>query len=140
MTIFVRWKLESNNQLVLIFYFYDDYTKPNLRGMVKIITGKFMLQQPELKPIYSWAPSHIEQGLIAELLSFANRINGSSKRTEFNQIINTVVVDGSFDTEMAISDEVLLGKENGDYFVARPLTQNYVDAFKTLEKSIEPSY
>jgi hypothetical protein len=150
MTIFVRWSWQSNEQLLLILYFYDDYSQPNIRGKVK---STIECQQAEtrlgIKPMYSWAPSHVEQGLIAELLSFANRINGSRKRFEFNERINTFRFESFDKNELIFSDvaeklsrdvadnnanlivtaDMMLGIEEGSPFIARRLTKELVDGF-----------
>jgi len=82
MPVFVEWKwIERTKTLLTIFHFHDDFSKPNLRLM------KYEKHRPTLVPHtrkflavkkawMTWAPSHPELGLLMQLLSYANIING----------------------------------------------------------------
>jgi hypothetical protein len=101
MPIFVQWKwAETRKSFLVVFHFYDDFSKPNLRirkySPVLVtyedegVTNRFMdypmmityadLSKGESiipeKAWMTWAPSHIELALLSELLSYANIING----------------------------------------------------------------
>jgi len=79
MPILVQWKWkESTKSFLVIFHFYDDYSKPNIRLKKKTFKdGKTEFERPTI----TWAPSHPELGLLSELLCYANIINGL-KETE----------------------------------------------------------
>ena len=83
--------MEDNGQLLLLFYLVDDFQEFNIRGKLFYL-GKVLDsdkatqgQMCTLKPIISWAPSHVQHGLMAELLSLVNRINGSKARARFHE-------------------------------------------------------
>lgn len=100
MTIFVRWSMKPNELLLLLFYFVDDFRKANLRGgLYSYGSGssiadldkfrdKSKVGLHELKPIISLSTSHVEQGLMSELLSLANRVNGSKARSKFYEFVS----------------------------------------------------
>ena len=80
MPILVQWKwVERTKSFLVIFHFYDDYSKRNLRLKKKKLT---VLSAPEPSAhefeteVMTWAPSHPETGLLSELLSYANIVNG----------------------------------------------------------------
>jgi len=77
MPIFVQWKWMHTKTFLVIFHFIDDYSKPNLR--TKTIPFKNQ-DNPEVKTTeMTWAPSHVEVGLLSDLLSYVNIINGLSE-------------------------------------------------------------
>jgi len=83
MPIYVEWKWEEQTQsLLAIFHFYDDFSKPNLRLFKKDDERIAVYYSPKgdryttKKTWVTWAPSHSELGLLMELLSYANIING----------------------------------------------------------------
>lgn len=92
MTIFLTLDWQPNEQFLFIFTFKDDFKSSNLRSNLTkvkaLVTGS--VSEYTVTDIntceqiasshYTWAPSHIELGLMTELLSLANRINGSKKR------------------------------------------------------------
>jgi len=97
MPVFVEWKwIESTKSFLVVFHFYDDFSKPNLRikkcekgtpGTPSMFTT-FAPDAPSPSDIIqarkawmTWAPSHSELALLMELLSYANIINGL-KETE----------------------------------------------------------
>jgi len=100
LTIFVRWRMEDNDQLLLLFYFIDDFQEFNIRGTWFGFGHIFdsdeanMEQICQFKPVISWAPSHVEQGRVSELLSLVNRINGSKARFAFHQEWNGLGLAG----------------------------------------------
>lgn len=82
MPIFVEWEWKKGTEsLLAIFHFYDDFSKPNLRlmkydkGRLAVISSPIGYLEPK-KAWMTWAPSHPEMGLLMELLSYANIING----------------------------------------------------------------
>lgn len=74
MPILVQWKWEERTKTFLvIFHLYDDYSQPNIRLKKKTFKdGKSEFERPTI----TWAPSHLEIGLLSELLGYANIING----------------------------------------------------------------
>jgi hypothetical protein len=65
--------MERTKSFLVIFHLYDDRSEPNIRLMKK--TFKDEMSEFE-RPTITWAPSHLESGLLGELLSYANIING----------------------------------------------------------------
>lgn len=90
MPIFVQWKWkEKTKTFLLIFHFYDDFSKSNLR-IKKCEKGRLIMLTPSeifspLKAWMTWSPSHLEMALLTQLLAYANVINGL-KKDEKNQI------------------------------------------------------
>lgn len=94
MPILIRWKWQENTKSYLvIFYFYDDFSKPNLRYRKRQLAyfkdsprqlfdknteGK--IAKPIMKPIMTWAPSHRELALLSDILHYANMISGFSEK------------------------------------------------------------
>ena len=83
MPVYVQWKWEEKTKTYLvIFHFLDTFDKPNLRMKnvpridFKRSPNKIHLAPPKPTPIMTWAPSHPELGLLSEVLSYANIING----------------------------------------------------------------
>jgi len=81
MPVFVQWKwIERTKSFLVIFHFYDDFSKPNLRikkyekKQLGMISSSEVLEPR--KAWITWAASHIELALLSELLSYANIING----------------------------------------------------------------
>jgi hypothetical protein len=100
MPILVRWKWqEKTKSYLVIFYFYDDFSKPNLRFGKRQLTyfkdapmqlfdhdiagehagDGLPVAKPIIKPIMTWAPSHRELALLSDLLHYANMISGFSE-------------------------------------------------------------
>lgn len=81
MPVFVQWKWkEETKTFLVIFYFYDDFSKPNLR-VRKYEKGHLLMLTPSeiftpSKAWMTWAPSHPEMALLTQLLTYANIING----------------------------------------------------------------
>ena len=91
MPVFVEWKwVERTKSLLIIFHFYDDFSKPNLRVMESnddmhawLYSPKWDSPEarkgglPHLENSWiSWASSHLEMALLMQLLCYANIING----------------------------------------------------------------
>ena len=65
MPIYVQWKWQKRTKsFLVIFHFIDDFSKPNLR------------MSKEYDNLMTWAPSHVELGLLGEILRYANIIDG----------------------------------------------------------------
>jgi len=79
MPILVQWKwVERTKTFLVIFHLYDDYSRPNIRLNKKTFKDEGVEFE---RPTITWSPSHPELGLLSELLSYANIINGL-KETE----------------------------------------------------------
>lgn len=105
MPILVQWKwVERTKSFLVIFHFYDDYSKTNLRLKKRIFVGSSKwgyaslprLPVPEYKTAISreskrmikfgmfkteksamtWAPSHPELAYLSQILSYTNIIDG----------------------------------------------------------------
>jgi hypothetical protein len=112
MPILVQWKWQERTKTFLvIFHFYDDFSKANLRLkgrqlFTKEIGDNILLlsptpqeSSPALKPfkkknlpIMTWAPSHREVALLSDLLSYANIIGGLSGNIRRNLRHNLEIV------------------------------------------------
>lgn len=94
MPIFVQWTWkERTKSFLVIFHFYDDGKKPNLRmkrkrhhlGRANLRRANEGGEIPEFLKysksisVMTWAPSHVELGLLSELLRYANLIDGLSE-------------------------------------------------------------
>lgn len=80
--IYLRLEWQSNNQFLFIFEFHDEYPKPNIR--FKSAKNGY---DKDYHNWIEWAPTHVELGMMAELLSFANRINGSKQRIVLLEVL-----------------------------------------------------
>ncbi len=81
MPVFVEWQWkERTKSFLVIFHFYDDFSRPNLRirkyekGELFTITPSGILEPR--KAWMTWASSHQELALLSDILSYANIING----------------------------------------------------------------
>jgi hypothetical protein len=94
--ILIQWKWEEKSKsFLVIFYFYDNFSKPNLRFAERNLSHFKDLPEAQFfnlsseneiqsegksKPIktqlMTWAPSHRELALLSDLLHYANMING----------------------------------------------------------------
>jgi len=104
MPILVQWKWqEKSKSFLVIFHFYDNFSKPNLRCKMERIVNRDVISvqhginfrhatkklvHPRVydkfdtsipKPVITWAPSHVELGYLGEVLRFANIIDGLEK-------------------------------------------------------------
>jgi len=74
-------EVESKHELFLwVFYFIDDFSQPNLRikafkriwkrtiAPVKI-QGRDVIREGKEQAIMTWAPSHVEMGLLPRIAS-----------------------------------------------------------------------
>lgn len=107
MPIFVEWQWKENTKTFLVvFHFWDDGVKPNLRMRIKEedfefvapldndLEGEFsavvsaphhgVLPYPRTNAYLSWAPSHPEFCFLTEVLTYANLINGQKPNRRRN--------------------------------------------------------
>ncbi len=110
MSVFVEWKWkEKTKSFLVVFHFYDDFSKPNLRiknyekGYLYVSTP-FGLITP-MKAWMTWSPSHPELALLTELLSYANIINGLKEfeKRHLRTNLDPVITD---DDELGITADV----------------------------------
>jgi len=121
MPILIRWKWqEKTKSYLVIFYFYDDFSKPNLRFGKRQLTyfkdapkqlfdyeiaragagehaeDVLPVAKPVMKPVMTWAPSHRELALLSDLLHYANMISGFSEeiRRDFRLDLEITVSTG----------------------------------------------
>ena len=98
MPVLIQWKWQENTKTYLvIFHFLDDFSVPNLRMTNTFVSkgkygdGENVFKSPHAKstPLMTWAPSHLELGLLSEILSYANIINGLDydKRLEIRDFL-----------------------------------------------------
>ena len=138
MPIFVQWKWkERTKSFLVIFHFFDDYSNPNLR--IKDRTGLFDYYRPRKKAWMSWAPSHVELGLLGELLRYANIVDGL-KESEKRELRNALegksaeCIDDLWKGYLyRVGKRWALGSKFDPYFLVE-LCPEYVDYLKNLLK------
>jgi hypothetical protein len=164
MPVFVEWKWQERfKSFLVIFHFYDDFSRPNLRVKKYEKGHLFMARHSKVlsarKAWMTWAPSHPELALLTELLSYANRINGLK---EFEKGELRTKLEGvrkgeydpeteEYDADLVIADASEILKEIGEgklrfIYIERDepeldlrlcveLCQEYIDYLKeTIEK------
>jgi len=141
MPIFVQWIWkERTKSYLVIFHFFDDYSKPNLRITKKKYRFMEHLHYPQNKAWMTWAPSHVELGLLGELLRYANIVDGLSE-TEKGKLRN--VLEGkAFEDIWSLRNElpedkiIFLDYEpvTGESIFVVELCIEYVDYLRKLLK------
>jgi len=127
MPVFVEWKWQERfKSFLVIFHFYDDFSRPNLRVRKYEKGHLFMARHSKVlsakKAWMTWAPSHPELALITELISYANRINGLK---EFEKGELRVKLEGvrkggydleteEYDADLVVADASEILKEMGE--------------------------
>ena len=134
MPVFVEWKWkERTKTFLVIFHFYDDFSKPNLR--IKKYEKEHLLMFTEsemftpLKAWMTWAPSHPEMALLTQLLTYTNIINGL-KEDEKHEI-------GLYLERAAIPERKLVVvylEESGELSSFAELCPEYIDYLKKILK------
>ena len=94
MPVYVRWQWkEKTKTYLVIFYFFDDLVKSNLRFRLMNVTKSgelLMLEEAENNPdvtpqsVMTWAPSHVEIALLGDILRYANIIDGLNEAVKRN--------------------------------------------------------
>lgn len=125
MPILVQWKwIEKTKSFLVIFHFYDDYSKPNLRLKKRKLVGfdphtRQFLNYPidekrdrplpieAARPIMTWAPSHREMALLSDLLHYSNIIGGLSEdaRRDLRYDLEITVVEKDLEKDEFAIDE-----------------------------------
>ncbi|MHA1833568.1 MAG: hypothetical protein ACTSV7_06215 [Candidatus Baldrarchaeia archaeon] len=163
MPIFVQWKWqEKTKSFLVIFHFFDDYIRYNIRFRKKRFEGGKGLpayryfpkehvsfpitpEEPvQFKTVMTWSPSHIELGLLSELLNYANIINGlkedeKRKLKEKFEGENSYLIDQLKPDVMDKGYYVLLGYEfdkgkKANWVFCVELCAEYIDHLKKLLK------
>jgi hypothetical protein len=164
MPVFVEWKWQERfKSFLVIFHFYDDFSRPNLRVKKYEKGHLFMARHSKVlsarKAWMTWAPSHPELALVTELHSYANRINGLKEfeKGELRAKLEGVRKGGydseteEYDADLVIADASEILKEIGegkfrfiyierdepelDLCLCVELCQEYIDYLKkTIEK------
>lgn len=110
MPIFVQWKwVRRTKTFLVIFHFYDDFSRPNLRLKTQNTLGKLIHRvsdvehlehlYPQTVTTMTWAPSHVELGLLGELLRYANIIDGLDESEKTDLKDKLVGVQTTFQSE-----------------------------------------
>jgi hypothetical protein len=164
MPVFVEWKWQERfKSFLVIFHFYDDFSRPDLR-VKKYEKGRlFMARHSKVlsakKAWMTWTLSHPELALLTELLSCANRINSLKEfeKGELRAKLEGVRKGGyapeteEYDADQVIADESEILREIGkdklrfiyiekdepglDLRLCVELCQEYIDYLKkTIEK------
>jgi hypothetical protein len=122
----------------VIFHFFDDYSKSNLR-IVEKRSGHWKNLYPQKKAWMTWAPSHVELGLLGELLRYANIVGGlrESEKRKMREVLEgtsaekvTELIYGFFDGEIRASQSF---DEKEPFFVVE-LCSEYIDYLKEMLK------
>ena len=117
MPVFVEWRWkEKTKTFLVIFHFYDDFSRPNLRvnstpeknhlTLFTIVGGDDWLKDVETKGAWlTWSPSHVDLALLTELLTYSNIINGF-KEAKKRQLIKRLEFVSRKGTLNELSGEV----------------------------------
>jgi hypothetical protein len=168
MPIFAQWKWnEDTRTFLVVFHFFDDYIKTNVRFREKRLeSGKdgqpvYFLnpdhegrstQPVQFKSVMTWAPSHPELGLLTELLTYANIINGmkeNNRRKLINILQNPLWTIGVTNWARTSALEYtkrgrfyLIGYEHGkleDMLCCAEVCPEYIDFIKELTNQFPKS-
>jgi hypothetical protein len=142
MPIFVEWKWQENTRsFIVIFHFIDDYTKSNLR----ITKTGFWVDILERKGVcnkawMTWAPSHVELAMLADLLHIANIVDGlqESERRKLRPFLDcNWQTDGEAKEWMRMFPESVKGwiPPNEDSPFVAELCEGYIEY---LNKVVKP--
>ena len=161
MPIFVQWKwVERTKSFLVIFHFWDDGKKSNLRMRKKESVfetihayknrrkGEFVsatsapyyiLSPPENKNYLTWAPSHPEFCFLTEVLTYANLVNGLKEKRNLRPILEGRQIGGKHsytfeihaDLADSMSDGTMVVFDEGIYFKICP---EYIDYLRRLLK------
>lgn len=122
----------------MIFHLYDDYLKPNIR----LKTKTFKDEKSEFEsPTITWAPSHLESGLLSELLSYANIINGlkeGGKRELRRDLEVAVKEENGYLRLYAYPIKDLLKSQNKVLLFETPESCFFIRHMDWIEESMEP--
>jgi len=168
MPIFVQWKWnEDTLTFLVVFHFFDDYIKTNIRFTKKQLEGGkdrhaylyfpidhgIRSKRPvQFKPVMTWAPSHPELGLLSELLGYANIVNGMKedrKRKLINMLQNPLwtigITNWARNSALEYTEKgrfYLIGYEHGEpdeLVCCAELCLEYIDFIKELLKQFPKS-
>jgi len=115
--VFVEWRWkEKTKTFLVIFHFYDDFSKTNLRvnstpeknrlTLFTFVGGDDFLNDVETKGAWlTWSPSHVDLALLMELLTYSNIINGF-KEAKKRQLIKHLEFISRKGTLNEVSGEV----------------------------------
>jgi hypothetical protein len=126
MPIFVQWKWqEKTKSFLVIFHFFDDYSKPNLRI-------KKDLKYPKI----TWSPSHVELALFSELLSYANIIDGLTETEKRKLKAKLTGISPKMQEELgeAYNPELLPDEELREYIMRPKLCLDYIEYLRKVLK------
>jgi len=144
MPVLVGWEwIEKTKTFLVIFYFYDDFSKPNLRlkkanveteGSIPLIDFRGIT--PSKQPVMTWAPHHYELGLLQDILQYANLINGL-KEEKKRKLMHNLLIESPWDLNAELQKKILFGLDaNGEPFIAVELCPEYIEYLKKILKSL----
>lgn len=127
MPTLIRWKWEEKTKsFLVIFYLYDDFSKPNLRFVEKDLShfkefpqARFFnlfsnndapseeIHRPIKMQFMTWAPSHRELALLSDLLHYANMINGLPEKIRRDLRFDLEVFVDSGNNTFQIDEDVV---------------------------------
>jgi hypothetical protein len=132
MPVFVGWKwIEKTKSYLVVFHFIDDFSNTNLRfeepNQATMITDSH--KKAIEKPWISWAPSHIEIGVLMDVLRYANIIDGLpyGYKRELKPYLEAHVIKGNIGDNLFIYHKI---KEN----ICIQLCSDYIDYLKGILK------
>ena len=143
MPTFVRWKWEEKTKTFLVvFYFYDDFSKRNLRLKMVEVDSKGRIpcidfrvsDTSDKQPVMTWAPSHYEIALLADILQYANIINGL-KEEKKRKLMPGLFIHSPWELDEKLQEKMLFVIENDEHiFIAVELCPEYVAYLKKILK------
>jgi len=134
MPILVQWKWkERTKSFLVIFHFFDDYSNHNLRIKKKPELWKRLYPQKEAW--MTWAPSHVELGMLGELLRYANIVDGlkESEKRELRDVLEGLSSDSIYDISFEVLPEGKQLVASSEHLVVELCTE-YIDYLKRVLK------
>lgn len=134
MPILVQWKWqERTKSFLVIFHFFDDYSSPNLRIRKK--SGFWEGLYPQKEAWMTWAPSHVELGMLGELLRYANIVDGlkESEKRRLRDVLEGKSSGYVYDMSFEVLPEGKQLVANSEHLVVE-LCPEYIDYLKKVLK------
>lgn len=141
MPVFVRWQWkEKTKTFLVIFYFYDDLSKTNLRfekgkfKQDKFGDIQFDSSSDGKQPIMTWAPAHYETGLLSDILRYANIIDGLKEeaKKELWDKIESPVHEAMTGERIKGAKSLVCWSDEGFEFLAVEMCPEYINYLKEV--------
>jgi len=143
MPVFVEWQWTKTKTFLVIFYFYDDRLKTNLRfrkgkfKQDKFGDIDFSFDSTGKRSIMSWAPAHYETALLSDVLRYANIIDGlnDEAKEELRNKLESPIEEAKIEERIKGARCLECWSDEGFEFLAVELCSEYIDY---LQEVLEP--